>query len=191
MPNEEQAVAKAGERWPMRRIALVGVLGGMAAGTTMGLVEMLYGWASDAHTFWAAPMAIWAWIAGANHFGEPANHVGPIVLGLGGHMLNSMLVGVVFALAMSALRARHALVPIVAGTAYGLALWAIMRYGILPLRASTDQLFTTSRVSPQWVWWVAHAGLGTTAGMTYAVARRALARRSPVAVRRRRVPQAV
>ena len=28
-------------------------------------------------------IAIWAWVAGANHYGEPGNHVGSIVLGLG------------------------------------------------------------------------------------------------------------
>jgi hypothetical protein len=41
-------------------------------------------------------MAIWAWIGGLEHFGQPGNHIGPILLGLGGHMVNSMVAGVLF-----------------------------------------------------------------------------------------------
>lgn len=48
-----------------------------------------------------------------------------------------------------------------------------MRYGILPLRTSTKALFTTSIVSPQWVWWLAHALLGMTAGIFYVAVSRA------------------
>jgi hypothetical protein len=49
--------------------------------------------ASSAHSAWDAPMGIWAYIAGLNHLGQPANHIGPIILGLGGHMMNSMIIG--------------------------------------------------------------------------------------------------
>ena len=139
----------------------------------MALTEMIYGWASSAHTAWDAPMAIWAWVAGLNHFGQPANHVGPIILGLGGHMMNSMIAGVMFFALVSALRLRNELAAIMLGVAYGLVLWAIMRYGILPLRTSTKTLFTTSTVSPQWVWWLAHAILGMTAGLFYVAVSRA------------------
>jgi hypothetical protein len=55
-----------------KRATLVGALGGMAAGMMMAAVEMIYGWASSAHTAWDAPMGIWAYIAGLNHFGQPA-----------------------------------------------------------------------------------------------------------------------
>jgi hypothetical protein len=154
-------------RFDPRRIMLLGAVGGMLAGMMMALTEMIYGWASSVHTAWDAPMAIWAWIVGLNHFGRPANHIGPIVLGLGGHLMNSILAGVIFITLMSMLRLRNALAAIVFGVAYGLVLWVIMRYGILPLRTSTKTLFTTSTVSPQWVWWLAHALLGMTAGMFY------------------------
>ena len=66
-------------RFDARRIMLLGAVGGMLAGMMMALTEMIYGWASGAHTAWDAPMAIWAWIVGLNHFGQPANHIGPIV----------------------------------------------------------------------------------------------------------------
>jgi hypothetical protein len=167
-----------------KRIVLVGAIGGMVAGMMMALVEMLYGWASDAHTFWDAPMAIWSWVAGLEHFGQPQNHVGPIILGLGGHMMNSVVVGVAFAALITALRPRGDLTPIVVGIAYGLGAWVVMRYGVLPLNSGEDDLFTTNLVSPQWVWWLAHGVLGMTAGLVYVVARRVgLVRPRPALVR--------
>jgi hypothetical protein len=38
------------------RAMLVGAVGGMAAGMMMAAVEMIYGWASSAHTAWDAPI---------------------------------------------------------------------------------------------------------------------------------------
>jgi hypothetical protein len=151
----------------------VGAVGGMLAGMMMAMTEMVYGWVSSAHTFWDAPMAIWAWVAGLDWFGAPGDHIESIILGLGGHMLNSMLAGVMFAAVATLLRLRGLGMLVMAGVAYGLGLWAIMRYGILPLRDPESTLFTTDLVSPQWVWWLAHAILGMTAGMFfYVVSRR-------------------
>jgi len=169
-----------------KRVALVGAVGGTVAGMMMAMFEMLYGWVSSAHTFWDAPMAIWAWVGGRSHFGAPGEHVGPIILGLGGHMMNSMMAGVVFAAMATALVAALGRVknvspialdlgPIMLGVAYGLGFWAVMRYAILPLRSDAEaRLFTTSVVSPQWVWWLAHGLLGMTAGVVFDVARRLL-----------------
>lgn len=39
------------------------------------------------------------------------------------------------------------------------------------LLVGEDDLFTTDVVSPQWVWWLALAVLGMTAGLVYDVAR--------------------
>ncbi len=178
-------------RWSAKRVLAVGAIGGMIAGMMMAMVEMLYGWASDAHTFWDAPMAIWAWVAGIEHFGAPENHVGPIILGLGGHMMNAMMAGIMFAVTatvlVALLRRRKGIDPrvldlaaIMLGVAYGLGLWAIMRYTILPLNQGEDDLFTKSLVSPQWVWWLAHGVLGMTAGMIFVVARRILRQPSEV-----------
>jgi hypothetical protein len=166
-------------------MVLVGVLGGLLAGMVMALTEMIYGWASSVHSAWDAPMAIWAWIAGLNHFGQPSNHVGPIILGLGGHLVNSMIAGVIFVALLTGTRMRTAarmrnevsagvlgVAYVLLGVAYGLVLWVVMRYGILPLRDSTKALFTTSMVSPQWVWWLAHGLFGITLGTVYAAASR-------------------
>jgi len=156
-----------------KRVVVIGAVGGAIGGMMLAMVEMLYGWFSDSHTFWDAPMAIWAWVGGIEHFGSPGDHVGPIILGLGGHMMNSMMIGVGFAALMTALRLRGDMTTIMVGVMYGLGVWAVMRYILLPLNGGEDDLFTTSLVSPQWVWWLGHGVLGMTAGAYYTVVRRA------------------
>ncbi len=165
-----------------KRAMLVGAVGGMVAGMMMAAVEMIYGWASSAHTAWDAPMGIWAYIAGFDHFGDPANHIGPIILGIGGHMINSMIIGIVFVALMRMLRNPPG--ALMLGTAYGVGLWALMRYVLLPLDTPEDRLFTAATISPQWVWWVAHVALGMTAGLVYLlVGRRQLAEPAPQRLR--------
>jgi hypothetical protein len=80
---------------------------------------------------------------------------------------------------------RGLIAPVTPGIVYGLLLWVLMRYGILPLCDSTKVLFTHSLVSPQGVWWVAHAALGMTAGLVYAVAGKGIAGGLPTRMRRR------
>jgi hypothetical protein len=149
----------------MKRTLWAGVAAGAAAGLAMAAVEMIYGWASSAHTAWDAPMGIWAYIGGLNHFGRPVDHIGPIVLGIGGHMLNAILVGIVFVGLLRLLRKPPGV--LVLGAAYGAGLWALQRYVFLPINTPADRLFTTGLISPQWVWWIAHLALGATIGLTY------------------------
>src|SRR3954466_9192469 len=148
-----------------KRTLVVGVVAGAAAGLAMAAVEMIYGWASSAHTAWDAPMGIWAYIGGLDHFGRPVDHIGPIVLGIGGHMLNAIFVALVFVAVMRVLRNPRG--AGILGAGYGAALWALQRYVFLPISTPEDRLFTTGLISPPWVWWVAHLALGTTIGLTY------------------------
>jgi hypothetical protein len=157
----------------IKRTLAAGVVGGAAAGLAMAAVEMIYGWASSAHTAWDAPMGIWAYIGGLDHFGRPVDHIGPIVLGIGGHMLNAIVVAVVFVGLMRVLRNPPG--AVILGAAYGAGLWAIQRYVFLPINTPEDKLFTTGLISPPWVWWVAHLALGTTIGLVYTL----LERRAP------------
>jgi len=158
------------------RMVGIGALVGVVAGLVLMVTEMIYGWVSSAHTAWDAPMAIWAWIFGLDQFGQPADHMWPIVLGLGGHIVNSIIAGVIFVALVAAVRLRNDLLVVALGVVYGLVLWLIMRYGILPLRDSTKVLFTTSVVSPQWVWWLAHVLFGAAIGTVYVAVRRARVR---------------
>jgi hypothetical protein len=158
---------------PTRRTLLVGAAAGTAAALAMAAVEMIYGWASSAHTAWDAPMGIWSDIGGLDHFGRPVNHIGPIVLGIGGHMLNAIFVAVVFVALMRVLRNPPG--AVILGAGYGAGLWALQRYVFLPINTPEDRLFTTGVISPQWVWWIAHLALGTTIGLVYVL----LERRAP------------
>ena len=158
-----------------KRILLLGALAGSLAGLMMAGVEMIYGWASPVHSVWDAPMAIWAYIGGLNHFGDPGNHIGPIVLGIGGHMMNAIFVTIVFVALMRVLKDPPVAVALGLGIAYGLGLWALQRYVTLPISKPEDTLFTTGIVSPQWVWWLAHLALGTGIGLGYVLFRGRLA----------------
>jgi len=153
-----------------KRALLIGVAARAAAGLAMAGVEMIYGWASSAHTAWDAPMGIWAYVGGLNHFGRPANHIGPIVLGIGGHMLNATLVAIVFVALLRVLRNPPG--ALVLGAAYGAALWALQRHVFLPINTPEDRLFTTGLINPQWVWWISHLALGTTIGLVYLLLQR-------------------
>jgi hypothetical protein len=138
------------ERTMTKRTLLLGVVAGVAAGLAMAAVEMIYGWASSAHTAWDAPMGIWAYIGGLDHFGRPVDHIGPIVLGIGGHMLNAILVAIVFVAPLRLLRNPPGV--LILGAAYGAGLWALQRYLFIPINTPEDRLFTTGLISPQWVW---------------------------------------
>ncbi len=152
-------------RWTAARLLGVGAIAGIVAGTMMAAVEMVYGWIAETHTPWDAPMGMLAWAFGIEHFGAPENHSWPIVLGFAGHMVNSMLVGVLVAVIVAGIGRRALAGALVLGLLYGFAVWALMRYAILPLNDGEARLFTTDLISPQWVWWVAHAAYGVTAGL--------------------------
>ncbi len=132
-----------------KRTLLVGVVAGAAGGLAMAAVEMIYGWASSAHTAWDAPMGIWAYVGGLDHFGLPVHHIGPIVLGIGGHMLNAVFVAIVFVVLLQVLRNPPGV--LVLGAAYGAGVWALQRYVFLPVNTPEDRLFTTGLISPLWV----------------------------------------
>ncbi|MFQ5426567.1 MAG: hypothetical protein ACE5EV_05775 [Gaiellales bacterium] len=155
------------------RIMVIGGVGGMIAGMMMAMVEMLYGAFNSTRSFWDSGMAIWSWVFGAEHFtqNDPGAHVGPVILGIGAHMANSMMFGIMFAALMYMFRPRGFMAPMMVGMAMSLGAWAIMRYGILPLNAGEDDLFTKDIVSPQWVWWVAHGVMGMFAAMYYLAVR--------------------
>jgi hypothetical protein len=84
---------------------------------------------------------------------------------MGGHIMNAIVVGIVFVALLGMLGNPPG--ALLLGAAYGAGLWALQRYVFLPSNTPEDRLFTTSVISPQWVWWVAHVVLGTTLGLVY------------------------
>ncbi len=176
-PRIRRAPGPARVRWSLRAIVGVGTVVGIAGGIALAGVLMGYGILSDARTAWDAPMAISAWAFGQEHFGEPANHVWPIVLGAWAHIGNSVIAGLVLTLPLAGVARRELAAPAILGTLYALALWGVMRYVVLPMNEAEAALFTTDIVAPASMWWLAHAAAGAAAGATFHAARRLVGER--------------
>jgi len=152
----------------LAEIGTIGAIAGAVGGMMMAMVEMVYGGLANGHTLWDAPMAIWAFVGGSDQFGAPSDHVAAIVLGMGGHLANSMMLGVAFAVLTAVVVRKPGVMTAVAlGTMFGLAVWVVMRYVVLPLNTGTSDLFTDGSVSPQWIWYLAHAVFGMTLGLVF------------------------
>ncbi len=56
---------------------------------------------------------------------------------------------------------------VVTGTLFGIAVWVVMRYLVLPLNAGTADPFTGATVSPQWLWYLATPRPVLALGLAY------------------------
>lgn len=166
--------------YSIRRALAGGAVGGIVGGAFLALTLMIYGRLTAGRTFWDAPLALFAWLVGVGHFGQPANHIGPIVGGAGAYLAYGLIVGVAFALVT--LVVRPALLGVViTGVGFAIGLWAIVRYEVLTLNDPESVLFTRSRIAPQWVWWLGNGILGLTVGFAVAGSLRFVRRaREPV-----------
>ena len=145
-------------------MVLAGAIAGAVGGACTLLLEMLYGLFSSTRSFWDAPMATFSWVFGIQHYtrNAPGDHAWPVILGILGFLALTAILGIVFALLMTFYPARGDIATIVAGVAYMIIVWAILRYLIVPLNGGEDTLITSRMVSPQWVWWLSFivGGLG-------------------------------
>jgi hypothetical protein len=155
-------------------VALAGAIAGLVAGACGLIVEMLYGLFSDSRSFWDAPMAMWSWVFGIQHYtrNDGGNHVWPVILGIIGFLVLTAILGIVFAGIMTLAGTPGDAVTLLSGIVFALVVWAIVRYAIVPLNGGEDKLITTSAVSSQWYWWVSWAVLGLGAGASYDAERR-------------------
>ena len=150
------------------RIVRLGAVAGIAGGVAMAMVAMLAGWTSADHTAWHAPRGIATWVLGYEGDERAALLEGavPIVAGLLLHMLNSVVVGVLFALAAGALGLRGA--SVIAGAVFwALLVWVVMRLVVLQLNTPEGTMFREAIVLPQWAWWVGHLAYGMGLGLVY------------------------
>jgi hypothetical protein len=63
---------------------------------------------------------------------DPSFSLIPVLVGLMGHMMNSIILGALFAVAVWRLRRATAITLMVGGMMYGAAIFAVMWWGILP-----------------------------------------------------------
>ncbi len=109
------------------------VVAGVVASVVMGMIEMIYEVVAG-DGFWAPVVYIGATVLRRLQETRPpvVFDVGGVVLGLAGHMMNSAVLGLVF----GALTGRRDLGRGTAatwGAVYGLIVFVVMWYGIVPL----------------------------------------------------------
>ncbi len=141
---------------------LLRLVPGLVAGMAFAMWAMVVG--IFASKLWAPPQGI-AQSIGIGAQGWDFQFV-PFILGIMGHMMNSIIIGLVFLAAVAALRLRGALL-VVAGLTYGVVVYLVMYYPILRgILASTSGSFLTS--NPEWSWVLAHVMYGMILGLLLA-----------------------
>jgi hypothetical protein len=140
------------------RTVLNWILPGLIAGLVFAMWAMVVGIFTS--TLWAAPQGI-AQSIGIGSAGHNFQLV-PLVVGLMGHMMNSVVIGVIFIAIARALRL-HGPAAVVGGMVYGVIVyvgmyWVLLR-GVL---SSTSASFLSA--NPEWSWVVAHLMFGAALG---------------------------
>ncbi len=137
-------------------------LPGLVAGMMFAVFAMVVGVFSSA--LWAPPQGI-AQAIGIGPNGHDF-HIVPFVLGLIGHMMNSIVIGAIFVALVRAARPGPA-VTVMGGVVYGLAVYAVMYWvlvrNVFTLWAAPGvQSFLSS--NPEWAWIVGHLVFGMILG---------------------------
>lgn len=161
-------------------VVRVGATAGLVAGMAMAMWQMVVGAIAQEPTavagidssFWTAVTSIPSVVLGTDWF-HGSFDFGAVVLGLMGHMMNAMMIGIAGILLITRLLgSRPSTVHAVAlGMTFGLAVQLLM-VNLVVNQIQTVQTLSTS--TPEWSWWIAHAMFGGILGLVGA----ALLRRS-------------
>lgn len=166
----------SGRRFPRATtIIRTGLIAGAIAGMMMAMWQMVVGLIADEPTavegisssFWTAVTSIPSVIFGLDWFHQDFAFW-PVVLGVGGHMVNSMMLGVVgVALLAAILGARPSLpAAIMQATVFGLVLEVVILNLIVNSIQDVNTVYTST---PEWSWWASHAIFGMTLGLVAAL----------------------
>lgn len=146
-----------------RGLIVRGLRSGLVGSLAMAMVMMVLGLFDKG--FFAAPSSIWAFWAGPGAYAPTSFSLG-FVLGAMGHMMNSAVLGIVFALiASKALRLEGALASVVAAVVFALVVMAVMWLVVLPL-GPNGAIVKDSAAT--WIWILGHAAYGMVGGFLYA-----------------------
>jgi hypothetical protein len=130
----------------------------------MAMFSMLVAIGEDG--FWAPVRGITSVVFGDEHYGGGFDFW-PVVTGAMGHMMNSLMLGVVFAAVAVLLMPRAKSMGLrMAGAVYGIVVWLVMVLGVSPALQSSE-LFADS--IPQWAWIAGHLMFGVIAAMAVGV----------------------
>jgi hypothetical protein len=103
-------------------------------------------------------------IAQSVGFGSPGHDLQalPLIVGLMGHMMNSVIIGLVFLAVVTALRLRG-FITVIAGMMYGLLVYGVMYWPVLRgVLGGTSGSFLSA--NPEWSWVVGHLMYGVVLG---------------------------
>lgn len=146
--------------WPATRLVVPGAVGGLIGGMAMAMFSMFVAISRDG--FWAPVRGITSVVFGDEHYGGGFDFW-TVAVGAGGHMMNSVVLGAVFALMVGLLLSRSSsVVTWMAGAVYGLAIWLVMVLVVAGGLQSSD-LFADS--VPQWAWIAGHLMFGAITAM--------------------------
>lgn len=147
--SRSEGGAQAAARW---------ILPGLVAGIVFAMWAMMVGLFTS--TLWAAPQGI-AQSIGIGGQGHDFQAI-PFLLGIMGHMMNSVVIGVVF---IAIARAAHlrGLSAVMGGMVWGLIVYGAMYWVLLRgILASTSASFLSA--NPEWSWIAAHLMFGLVLG---------------------------
>jgi hypothetical protein len=134
------------------------ILPGLIAGIVFAMWAMVVGLLTS--TLWAPPQGI-AQTVGIGTPGHDFQLI-PFLAGMLGHMMNSLVLGIVFILIV---RAFHlgGIGTVIGGMVYGVAVYAVMYWVLLRgLLAATSASFLSA--NPEWSWVAAHLMFGVVLG---------------------------
>ncbi len=140
------------------RTVLNWALPGLIAGLVFAMWAMFVGLFTS--TLWAPPQGI----AQSIGIGSPGHNfqLVPFVAGLIGHMMNSIVLGVIFVAIARALRLQS-YAAVVGGMVYGVIVYAAMYWVLLRgVLSSTSASFLSA--NPEWSWIAAHRMFGVVLG---------------------------
>jgi hypothetical protein len=176
-----EAHAHGAVRWRTRRrsvpattVIRVGVLAAIAGGTVMAVWQVVVAAIAQQptavpgihQTLWTPPEGIWSVAFGVHHFHGDFHFI-PVLGGIAGHMMNSLIVGLVGVVLFTAILGRqpHPAAAVILGAGYGIAVQAILINAII----NTQKIQTLYSSTPHWSWFVGHGIFGLTLGMLTAV----------------------
>jgi hypothetical protein len=159
------------------RVATRWILPGLIAGLVFAMWAMVVGLFTS--NLWAPPEGI----AQSIGIGAPGHafQLVPFVAGLMGHMMNSVILGIIF---IAIARAIHlqGVTTVIGGMVYGLLVYGAMYWVLLRgLLASTSASFLSA--NPEWSWIAAHLMFGVVLGALVAYGPRPYPQLEATAVR--------
>jgi uncharacterized membrane protein YagU involved in acid resistance len=149
-----QLVSVSGPAW------INGGVAGLIAGLVFAMWAMVIGAFTPGSNLLAPPQGI-AQSIGIGSQGHDIQAL-PLLIGLMGHMMNSVIFGLVFVAIVAALKLRGT-ATVVAGMAYGLAVYLVMYLVVLRgLLSGSSASFLSA--NPEWSWILAHLMFGVVMG---------------------------